>query len=52
MRKGQLLARMENIQPEADLNAQRAALASSEADSSASEAALKAADEAFEPSRQ
>ena len=43
--KGQLLARLENIQPEADLNAQRAALATSEADSSAAEASLKAADE-------
>jgi HlyD family secretion protein len=45
VRKGQLLARIENVQPEADVTAQRASLASSEADSSASEAALKAADE-------
>jgi HlyD family secretion protein len=45
VRKGQLLARLENVQPEADLNAQRAALASAEADSAASEASLKAADE-------
>src|SRR5689334_1459200 len=47
VRKGQLLARLENVQPEADLNAQRAALASAEADSSAAEASLKAADEAI-----
>jgi HlyD family secretion protein len=45
VRKGQLLARIENVQPEADVTAQRASLASAEADSSASEAALKAADE-------
>jgi HlyD family secretion protein len=45
VRKGQLLARLEDIQPEADVNAQKAALASSEADSNASEAGLKAADD-------
>jgi HlyD family secretion protein len=45
VRKGQLLARIENIQPEAEVQAQRAALSSSEADSSASEAGLKAADD-------
>lgn len=45
VRKGQLLARIENVQPEADVAAQRASLASAEADSSASEAGLKAADE-------
>ena len=45
VRKGQLLARIENIQPEADVQAQQASLSSAEADSSAGEAALKAADE-------
>ncbi|HWB82766.1 MAG TPA: efflux RND transporter periplasmic adaptor subunit [Bryobacteraceae bacterium] len=45
VRKGQLLARVEDIQPEADVNAQRAALNSAEADSNAAEAALKASDE-------
>ena len=43
VRKGQLLGTLENIQPGADLEAQRAALRSSEADASAGEAALKAA---------
>jgi HlyD family secretion protein len=45
VRKGQVLARLEQVQPEADLDAQRATLASSEADSAASEASLNAADE-------
>jgi HlyD family secretion protein len=45
VKKGQLLARLENIQPEAMVNAQRAALASAEADSAAAEATLKVADE-------
>jgi len=45
VRKGQLLAKIEDVQPEADVQAQRATLASAEADSSASEAALKASDE-------
>jgi HlyD family secretion protein len=45
VRKGQLLARLENIQPEAIVNSQKAAVSSAEADSNASEAALKAADE-------
>ncbi|MFB3826791.1 MAG: efflux RND transporter periplasmic adaptor subunit [Bryobacteraceae bacterium] len=45
VRKGQLLARIENVQPEADVTAQRASLASAEAESSASEAALRASDE-------
>jgi HlyD family secretion protein len=43
--KGQLLAKIENVQPEADVAAQRAAISSAEADSNASEAALKAADD-------
>ena len=45
VRKGQLLARIENVQPEADVAAQQATLNSAEADSSASEAGVKAADE-------
>jgi len=43
--KGQLLAKIENTQPTADVDTQRASLASAEADSNASEAALKAADD-------
>ena len=38
VRKGQLLARIENVQPEADVEAQKATLNSAEADSNASEA--------------
>jgi HlyD family secretion protein len=45
VRKGQLLARLESVQPEAEVDAQKASLSSAEADSSASEASLKAADE-------
>ncbi len=45
VRKGQLVAKLENIQPEADVNAQRAALASAEADAAASEAGQKAAED-------
>ena len=45
VRKGQLLARIENTQPEADVKAQEAAVYSAEADSSASEAGVKASDE-------
>lgn len=45
VRKGQLLAKLESIQPEAEVAAQRANLSSTEAESSASEAGLKAADE-------
>jgi HlyD family secretion protein len=45
VRKGQLLAKIEDVQPAADVEAQRAALSSAEAQSSASEAAVKAADE-------
>jgi HlyD family secretion protein len=45
VRKGQLVARLENVQPEADVNAQRAALASAEADAAASESGQKAADD-------
>jgi HlyD family secretion protein len=45
VRKGQLLARLESVQPEAELAAQRAALSSAEADSASSEAALRSAEE-------
>jgi HlyD family secretion protein len=44
VRKGQLLARIENVQPQADVAAQRATLASAEADAAASEAAQKASE--------
>jgi HlyD family secretion protein len=43
--KGQMLARIENVQPAADVKAQEANVSSTEADSAASEAGLKAADE-------
>lgn len=45
VRKGQLVARIENTQPEADVNAQKAALASAEADAAAAEAGLKSFDD-------
>ncbi len=45
VRKGQLLARLESVQPEAEVAAQRAALSSAEADSASSEAALRSAEE-------
>ena len=45
VRKGQLLARIEDVQPAADVQASQASLSSAEADSAASEAGLKAADE-------
>ena len=45
VKKGQLLAKIEDVQPAADVQAQRAALSSAEAQSAASEAAVKAADE-------
>ena len=45
VRKGQLLARIDEEQSQADVNAQKAALSSAEADSSASEAALKAGED-------
>ena len=43
--KGQLLARIEDVQPAADVKSQEAAISSAEADSNAAEAALKASDE-------
>jgi len=45
VRKGQLLARIDEAQSEADVNAQKAALSSAEADSSASEAGVKAGED-------
>src|SRR5262249_16759655 len=45
VRKGQLLAKIEDTQPAANVRSSEATVASAEADSSASEAALKAADE-------
>lgn len=45
VRKGQLLARIENVQPEADVNAQKASLSSGESDAAAAESGLKAADD-------
>jgi HlyD family secretion protein len=47
VRKNQVVARIENTQAEADVNAQKAAIASAEADSAASEAGLKAQDDAI-----
>ncbi len=45
VRKGQLVARIENIQPAAQVNSQKAAVSSAEADSNAAEAGLKVGDE-------
>ncbi len=45
VKKGQLLARLENVQPQADLEAQRAAVSTADADTKAAEAGLKAAEE-------
>src|SRR5262245_41685653 len=45
VRKGQILARLESIQWEADVAAQRASLSSAEAESAAAEATVKVADE-------
>ena len=44
VRKGQVVARVERIQPQAEVDAQRAAVASSVADASAAEAGLNAQD--------
>ena len=43
--KGQLLAKLESVQPEADVAAQRASVSTSEAESGAAEASVTAADE-------
>jgi HlyD family secretion protein len=45
VRKGQLLAQLESVQPEAEVAAQKASVSSSEAESSASEAGLLVEDE-------
>ena len=45
VRKGELLARLESVQPQADVNAQQAGLSSAEADTTAAESSVKAADE-------
>jgi HlyD family secretion protein len=45
VRKGQLVARIENIQPEAQVASQQAQVSSAEADSNAAEAGLNVADE-------
>jgi HlyD family secretion protein len=45
VRKGQLLATLENVQPSADVDMQKAVINSAEADSGAAEAGVKAADE-------
>ncbi|HEX4749460.1 MAG TPA: efflux RND transporter periplasmic adaptor subunit [Bryobacteraceae bacterium] len=45
VKKGQVLATLENIQPQADLRAQEANLSAALADSAASEAAVKSADD-------
>jgi len=45
VRKNQVVARIEHVQAQADVNAQKAAVASAEADSAASEEGLRAADE-------
>lgn len=51
VRRGQLLARLESVQPEAAVEAQRASVSSSEADAAAAEASLKAADENLKSAR-
>jgi HlyD family secretion protein len=45
VRRGQLLAKLESVQPEADVQGQKASVSSAEADSSAAEANVNAADE-------
>jgi HlyD family secretion protein len=45
VKKGQLLAKLESVQPEADVAGQRASVSSIEADSAASESALKASED-------
>ncbi|MBL8217496.1 MAG: HlyD family secretion protein, partial [Bryobacterales bacterium] len=46
VKRGQVLARLESVQPEAEMAAQRAQLSTTEAESAATEASLRAADEA------
>jgi len=47
VRRGQLLARLESVQPEADVAAQKASVSSAEADATAMESSLVAADESL-----
>ena len=47
VRKGQTVARIERVQPQAELDAQRAAVGSAVADAAAAEAGLKAQDQAI-----
>jgi len=51
VKKGQLLAKIEDVQPAADVDAQKATLDASKADVTADEAALKAAEENIEMSQ-
>ncbi len=47
VKKNQVVARIENTQADADVDAQKATIASAEADSAAAEAAIKAQDDAI-----
>jgi len=47
VKKGQVLARLANVQPTADLNAQTASLNASTADSAAAEASVRSADDSI-----
>jgi HlyD family secretion protein len=49
--KGQLLAKIEDVQPTADVEAQKATLSAAEADAAASEDSLKTADESIQMSQ-
>jgi HlyD family secretion protein len=49
--KGQMLAKIEDVQPTADVDAQKATLAAAEADANASEESLKSADQNIEMSQ-
>ena len=51
VRRGQVVARIESIQATADVQAQRATIASAEADSTASEAGLKVQDDTIKTQR-
>ncbi|MCP5118273.1 MAG: biotin/lipoyl-binding protein, partial [bacterium] len=51
VKKGQLLARLESVQPEAEVAAQRAALSTSEAESTAAEASLTASEQNIRTTR-
>jgi HlyD family secretion protein len=51
VRKGQVVARIERIQPQAELEAQKAAVASAVADAAAAEAGLNAQDQAIATAR-